>query len=96
MRENLHSLQDNDWTTAGTTTGDMPSHGVPFLNATAIDTTTLALATTPSLPTNSMEACAQGFFFTQPVSMRQLVVVLSYYSSCYAAGLSYLSLWHPA
>ncbi len=32
---------------------------------------------------------------TQPVSTRQLVVVLSYCSSCYAAGLFHLPLWHP-
>ncbi len=75
---------------------DIPSHGVPLPNATATGTA-MTLAPTATLPflTDNVDVSALGFFFTQPVSTQQLVVVLSYCSSCYAAGHFHLPLWHP-
>ncbi|KAI9437235.1 hypothetical protein H4582DRAFT_335899 [Lactarius indigo] len=87
---------DTNWTSGGSVVGVMPSHGVPHPNATAMGTSTLAaLTTTPPFLTDNTDALTQGFFITQPVSMLQLLVVLSYYSPCYAAGLFHLLLRHP-
>ena len=65
----------------------MSSQGVSHSNLTAMGT--LAPATTPAFSQNNMDAYT-GFLFPQPVSMRQLVDILSNFLSCYAAGLLHL------
>ncbi|KAI9445788.1 hypothetical protein BJY52DRAFT_410009 [Lactarius psammicola] len=59
------SNSGTNWTPGGTVIADMPSHGVPLPNATAMGTSTLAPTTTPPFPINNMDPPAQGFSFTQ-------------------------------
>jgi hypothetical protein len=64
------------------------SHSVPLLDATALATTTSESAmVVPSFFSDNTGAFSQGYLFTQPVSMRQLITISTCYTS-YAAGLS--------
>ncbi|KAH9008813.1 hypothetical protein EDB84DRAFT_58859 [Lactarius hengduanensis] len=58
--------EDTNWTSGGTVVGVVPNRGVPLPNATAMRTSTLALAPTPSFLTDNTDTFAQGFFFRQP------------------------------
>ena len=70
--------------------GSGSSHSVPLLDATATGATTLAMPP-PFFADNTGAFGRREYFFTQPVSMRQLIIITSSYSSSYVAGLSTFS-----
>ena len=67
--------------------GSGSSYSVPLLDATATGATTSeSVMTTPFFADNTGTFCQESFF-TQPVSMRQLITITSSHSSFYVAGI---------